>query len=80
MTAPYGAIFTRPKPGSPAAKAKIEAGDVVTAINGAPLKSWRDFAPIIAQMAPGTTVYLTTWRSRELRDVRVMLGRGRCPR
>jgi hypothetical protein len=36
MVEPYGAIFGQPKPGSPAAKARIEAGDVITAINAAP--------------------------------------------
>ena len=78
MTAPYGAIFGRPAPGSPAAQAKIETGDVVTKINGRPLADWRDFAAIIAGMAPGTTIYLTTWRNRELIDVPVTLGYGKC--
>jgi hypothetical protein len=34
MAEPYGAIFDQPKAGSPAANAGIEAGDVLTAING----------------------------------------------
>ena len=79
MTTPYGAIFGRPARGSPAALAKIEAGDVITKINGSPLGDWRDFAPTIATMAPGTTVYLTTWRNRESTDVAVTLGYGKCP-
>ena len=33
-----GAIVNEPQPGSPAAKAGIATGDVITAINGAPLK------------------------------------------
>ena len=37
MAEPYGAIFDQPEPGSPAAVAGIEVGDVVTAVNGAPL-------------------------------------------
>ena len=77
MTEPYGAIFGRPRRGSPAAKAGIERYDVVTAINGVPLRSWRDFAPAIARTAPGTVVYLTTWRSRQLTQARVIVGR-RC--
>jgi serine protease Do len=32
MAEPYGAIFERPEPNSPAAAAQIEAGDVLTAI------------------------------------------------
>jgi len=78
MVAPYGAIFERPRPDGPAAKAGIEAYDVLTAINGSPLRSWRDFAPTISAFAPGTTVALTTWRSKQLIDVRVVLGRSSC--
>ena len=39
MAEPYGAIFDRPEPGSPAATAGIEQGDLLTAINGLPLAS-----------------------------------------
>jgi S1-C subfamily serine protease len=78
MVEPYGAIFGRPDPGGPAANAHIAAYDVVTAINGSPVRSWRDFAPTIAAFAPDTTIYLTTWRSRQLIDRRVVLGRRSC--
>jgi membrane-associated protease RseP (regulator of RpoE activity) len=78
MTTPYGAIFRRPEPGSPAAKGKIEAGDVITAINGNALQSWRDFAPIIANHAPGTTVYFRTFRDGQLIDRAVILRSGKC--
>jgi serine protease Do len=63
MAEPYGAIFDQPKAGSPAANAGIEVGDVITAINGSLLMRSSDFTAIISSMAPGTTVYLTTWRS-----------------
>jgi len=79
MTEPYGAIFDRPQPGSPAANAGIEAGDAVTAINGTPLASWRDFATTISMMAPDTTVFLNTWRSGQPIEVRVVLGSSKCP-
>ena len=39
MTEIYGAIFDQPQPNGPAAQAKIQAGDVITAINGSPLAS-----------------------------------------
>jgi S1-C subfamily serine protease len=51
MTEIYGAIFDRPEPGSPAASAHIEAGDVLTAINGSRLVHASDFARIIAATA-----------------------------
>jgi serine protease Do len=78
MTEVYGAIFDQPEPGSPAAAAGIEAGDVLTAINGARLVHARDFAQIISATAPGTTVYLDTWRDREAMQVRLVLGSIRC--
>jgi serine protease Do len=78
MTEPYGAIFDRPQPGSPAAQAKIEAGDVLTAINGEPLGSWSDFAPKIAAIAPGTTIYFDTYRDRQLIGRQVTVGGTPC--
>ena len=74
MAVPYGAIFDRPEPDSPAAKAHIEQGDVLTAINGSPLMRSSDFAGIISKMAPGTTVYLATWRNGEPRQITLTLS------
>jgi len=74
MAVPYGAIFEQPEPGSPAANAHIEQGDVLTAINGSPLMRSNDFAGIISEMAPGATVYLAIWRNGEARQVTVTLG------
>jgi S1-C subfamily serine protease len=78
MTAPYGAIFDQPRAGGPAAKAGIDRDDVVTAIQGVTLRSWRDFAPAIAKTAPGTRIHLTTWRSRQLIDMRVRVRAVSC--
>lgn len=79
MTEIYGAIFDQPQPNTPAARAKIQAGDVITAINGSVLASWKDFTPTISAMAPGTNVYLTTYRDGQLIDVSVTLGSSKCP-
>jgi serine protease Do len=78
LTEPYGAIFDRPQPGSPAARARIEAGDVLTTINGEPLKTWSDFAAKIAAIAPGTTIYLNTYRDRQLIGRHVRVGGFPC--
>jgi serine protease Do len=80
LTEPYGAIFDRPEIGSPAANAGIEAGDVITAINGAPLMNWQDFATTIAAISPGTVVYLSTSRNGEPKEINLTLGSGTCPR
>jgi serine protease Do len=78
MAEPYGAIFEQPEPGSPAATAGIEQGDVLTAINGSPLMRSSDFAGIISMMAPGTSVYLDTSRDGETREVSLTLGSTQC--
>jgi serine protease Do len=78
MDVPYGAIFNSPEPGSPAA-AEIEAGDLLTAINDGPLMNAQDFAPAIAAMAPGTTVYLSIRRDGQLTEIQLILGSAKCP-
>ena len=78
MVEPYGAIFDQPEPEGPAARAHIEEGDVLTSINGAPLTRSSDFAGIISAMAPGTMVYLDTWRDGEARQVMLVLGSAPC--
>jgi predicted metalloprotease with PDZ domain len=78
MANPYGAIFSRPEPGGPAAGAGIQEGDVVTAIDGQPIEQARDFANMISMMAPGTTVYLDALRNGEAIQFKVILGSGPC--
>ncbi len=79
MAEPYGAIFDLPEAGSPAAQAGIQAGDVITSVNGSPVMRSADFAAMIAAMAPNTTVYLSTFRDGQMIEVKLMVGSGRCP-
>jgi serine protease Do len=69
-----GSIVDQPEAGSPAAKAGIAAGDVITAVNGAPVKDSRDLARKIGMMAPDTSVKLTLLRSSESKTVDLTLG------
>ncbi|HEY1516715.1 MAG TPA: trypsin-like peptidase domain-containing protein [Solirubrobacteraceae bacterium] len=61
-------------PGSPAAKAGLQAGDVITAVNGTSVNSVNQFVATIANYAPGRTVTLTVTRSGETKSVKVTLG------
>jgi S1-C subfamily serine protease len=79
MAEPYGAIFDQPEPESPAAHAGIQAGDVVTTINGAPIMKASDFAAMISAMSPETMVFLSTYRDGQMIEVKLMLGSGKCP-
>src|SRR6201985_2280060 len=64
-----GAIVDNPQDGSPAAKAGIEAGDVITAVNGTAVKDSRDLARTIATLAPGSSVKLDVWHKGESKTV-----------
>jgi serine protease Do len=69
-----GALVSEPQANSPAAKAGIEAGDVITAINGAPLKDSRDLARQVGMMAPGTSVKFDVLHKDAAKTVTLTLG------
>ena len=64
-----GAMVDEPQADSPAAKAGIESGDVITAVNGTPVKDARDLARTIAMMAPNTSVKLDILRKGEAKTL-----------
>ncbi|MGY4291462.1 serine protease Do [Bradyrhizobium sp. LM2.7] len=69
-----GAIVDNPQGGSPAANAGIEAGDVITAVNGTAIKDSRDLARTIATLAPGSSVKLDVWHEGESKTMTLALG------
>ncbi|MBR0849009.1 Do family serine endopeptidase [Bradyrhizobium diazoefficiens] len=69
-----GAIVDTPQDGSPAAKAGIEAGDVITAVNGTAVKDSRDLARTIATLAPGSSVKLDVFHKGNSKTVTLALG------
>ncbi|MHC4047634.1 Do family serine endopeptidase [Bradyrhizobium sp. 23AC] len=69
-----GAIVDNPQDGSPAAKAGIEAGDVITAVNGTAVKDSRDLARTIATLAPGSSVKLDVFHKGDSKTVTLALG------
>ncbi len=69
-----GALVAEPQTGSPAAKAGIEAGDVITKVNGNDVKDARDLAKRIASMAPGSAVHLGVIHKGSEKNVTVTLG------
>ena len=69
-----GALVAEPQSGSPAAKAGIKSGDVITAVNGEPVKDARTLARRISRMAPGTSVKLDLIRKGKQETVILTLG------
>jgi serine protease Do len=70
-----GALVDQPQPASPAAKAGIEAGDVITAVNNKPIKGSRELAQMIGIMTPDTAVKLTLLHKGELKTMDLTLGK-----
>jgi serine protease Do len=69
-----GALVAEPQAGSPAVKAGIQAGDVITAVNGNPVKDARELARTIGAMPPNTSVKLTLLRSGKPMTITLTLG------
>ena len=60
--------------GSPAAKAGLQAGDIITAVNGAHVTSVNQFVATIANYAPGDTVTLSVNRGGSNKTIKLTLG------
>ena len=69
-----GAMVDEPQSGGPAAKAGIESGDVITAVNGAAVKDARDLARTIGTMAPDSSVKLDIVRQGQQKTISVTLA------
>jgi len=61
-------------PDSPAAAAGLEAGDIITAVNGDAVNAGDDLAEHVLQHAPGDTITLSVRRGGDELDVEVTLG------
>src|SRR5499426_273565 len=70
-----GAIVAQPQPDSPASKAGIVAGDVITEIDGASIKDSRELARKVGMMAPGTKIKVTLARKGESKTLALTLGK-----
>jgi serine protease Do len=69
-----GALVAEPQTDGPAAKAGIQSGDVITAVNGQPVKDARDLARKIGSLAPNATVKLTVISKGAEKSISLTLG------
>jgi serine protease Do len=69
-----GALVAEPQANGPAAKAGIESGDVITAVNGESVKDARELARTIGGLAPGNAVKLNVLHKGVDKVVNLTLG------
>ena len=69
-----GVAIAQVEPNSPAEKAGLKVGDVITAVNGTSVDDVNAFRLQIAGFAPNTTVHLKVARSGQNLEVPVTLG------
>jgi S1-C subfamily serine protease len=69
-----GTVQEAVEPGSPAAAAGLQQGDIVTAIEGQPIDDEHPLDALLTQYAPGQTVELEILRDGSTQTVSVTLG------
>jgi serine protease Do len=71
---PEGALVAHVDADTPAGKAGIETGDVITAIGGKAISSPRDLSRMVADLAPGASENLTVWRQGVSKTLPLTIG------
>jgi serine protease Do len=69
-----GALVAEPQANGPAAKAGIESGDVITAVNGETVKDARELARTIGALSPGSSVKLNVLHKGQDKTISLNLG------
>ncbi len=70
-----GALITEPQADSPAAKAGLKSGDVITRVDGKTVEDARDLAKKIAAYPPSSSIALTIIRNGAEQTVDLKLGK-----
>jgi serine protease Do len=71
---PIGALVRSVEAGGPAEKAGVEAGDIITKVDGRPVEKSNDVQRMIGGTKPGSRITLQVFRRGSYRDVAVAVG------
>jgi len=71
---PQGALVSAVEAGSPAEKAGIEAGDVITRYEGKPIEKFGDLPRMVGNTKPGSKSAITVFRRGSQRDLSITIA------
>ncbi|MDD2546707.1 MAG: DegQ family serine endoprotease [Burkholderiaceae bacterium] len=71
---PAGAFVTGVEPGSPADKAGVEAGDIITRFEGKPIEKVSDLPRLVGNTKPGSKSMLTVFRRGHAKDLAITIA------
>ena len=74
LTGNSGALIASVTPDSPASRAGLKEGDVVTAVNGRPVETGSDLQVIVSEDAPGSKIQLDVMRNGHPEKVDLTVG------
>ena len=74
LSRPQGALVNAVEKGSPAEKAGVEAGDIITKFDGKPVSTSSELPRIVGGTKPGSKASIELWRNGNSRDVTVTVG------
>jgi serine protease Do len=77
---PQGAVVSNVNAGSPAEKAGVEGGDVITKVDGKVVEKAVDLRRMIAAVKPGAKATLTVFRRGSFKDLVVTVGEAERPK
>jgi serine protease Do len=69
-----GTLVAQVMPGSPASKAGLEKGDIITALDGKPVEDTLHLRNRVADLAPGTKTNITVFRNGDSTTIPLVIG------
>ena len=74
LTGNTGALIAQVTPNSPASRAGLKQGDVVTEVNGQPVETGSDLQVVVSEKAPGSKLQLQVQRNGQPDKVELTVG------
>ncbi|KMN82153.1 serine protease Do [Chromobacterium alkanivorans] len=71
---PSGALVVRVDPKGPAARAGLQAGDIILKLDGKAIESSKDLPVLVGSLQPGTKIKLTVWRKGVEKELEATLA------